>query len=107
MNGEISNPIFGNLDYDILAIGNHELYVTEVAYSHFYNFSKIYGDRYLTSNVEIRNPETNEFETLGNKYRYFTTEQGMLYQFAGFACATTLTLSRTARHGLRRSLQLH
>ncbi|KAF2493009.1 ser/Thr protein phosphatase family [Lophium mytilinum] len=77
LNGEISNPIFENIDYDLLTIGNHELYVTEIAYETFSNFSKRYGDRYLTSNVQIINPSTGEYEYIGKKYRYFTTEQGL------------------------------
>lgn len=77
VNGNVSNAIFQNIDYDLLSIGNHELYVTDIAYSHFYNFSKVYGDRYVTSNVQIRNPETGQFEYMGSKYRYFTTEQGL------------------------------
>jgi 2',3'-cyclic-nucleotide 2'-phosphodiesterase (5'-nucleotidase family) len=77
-NGNISNVIFENVDYDLLTIGNHELYVTEIAYETFSNFSKVYGDKYLTSNVQIINPATNQFEYIGEKYRYFTTEQGKL-----------------------------
>ncbi|KAF2265336.1 Metallo-dependent phosphatase [Lojkania enalia] len=89
-NGNVSNAIFENIDYDLLSIGNHELYVTEVAYETFSNFSKVYGDRYLTSNVQIINPATGEFEYVGAKYRYFTTEQGLrimafgvLFDFTG------------------------
>lgn len=77
-NGNISNAIFENVDYDLLSIGNHELYVTEIAYETFSQFSKVYGDRYVTSNVQIINPATGEFEYIGAKYRYFTTEQGKL-----------------------------
>jgi 2',3'-cyclic-nucleotide 2'-phosphodiesterase (5'-nucleotidase family) len=76
-NGAVSNPIFENIDYDLLTIGNHELYVTEIAYETFSNFSKVYGDKYLTSNVQIINPVTGEFEYIGAKYRYFKTDQGM------------------------------
>ena len=75
-NGNVSNAIFENLDYDLLTIGNHELYVTEIAYETFNNFSKVYGDKYLTSNVQIKNPATGQFEYIGSRYRYFTTEQG-------------------------------
>ena len=57
--------------------GNHELYVTEIAYETFSNFSKVYGDKYITSNVEIINPSTGQFEYIGSKYRYFTTDHGM------------------------------
>jgi 2',3'-cyclic-nucleotide 2'-phosphodiesterase (5'-nucleotidase family) len=73
-----------------LTIGNHELYVTEIAYETFSNFSKVYGDKYLTSNVQIRNPTTGQFEYIGSPYRYFTTERGLnvmafgvLFDFTG------------------------
>ena len=75
-NGLVSLPIFENVDYDLLTIGNHELYVKDVAYEHFYQFAKIYGDRYVTSNVEILNPQTGRFEFIGKPYRYFTTDMG-------------------------------
>lgn len=60
----------------VLRVGNHELYVTEVAYQDFYNFSTFWGDRYLTSNVEILNPTTNAWEYIGSRYKYFTTKHG-------------------------------
>ncbi|OWY51488.1 Secreted protein [Alternaria tenuissima] len=89
-NGNVSNVIFENVDYDLLTIGNHELYVTEIAYETFSNFSKVYGDKYLTSNVQIINPATGQFEYIGSRYRYFTTEQGLrimafgvLFDFTG------------------------
>ncbi|ORX95050.1 Metallo-dependent phosphatase-like protein, partial [Clohesyomyces aquaticus] len=89
-NGKISNAVFEHIDYDLLTIGNHELYVTEIAYETFSNFSKVYGDKYLTSNVQIINPKTGQFEHIGAKYRYFTTEQGLrimsfgvLFDFTG------------------------
>ncbi|KAF2113951.1 Metallo-dependent phosphatase-like protein [Lophiotrema nucula] len=89
-NGNVSNLIFENVDYDLLTIGNHELYVTEIAYETFGQFAKVYGDRYLTSNVQIINPATGALEYIGAKYRYFTTEQGLrvmafgvLFDFTG------------------------
>lgn len=77
VNGQLSNPIFESIDYDLLTIGNHELYVSEIAYETFSQFSKAYGEKYLTSNVQIYNPTSNEYEYIGKKYRYFTTEKGM------------------------------
>ncbi|KAL8830458.1 MAG: hypothetical protein Q9191_001420 [Dirinaria sp. TL-2023a] len=51
---------------------------------------KIYGERYLTSNVQILNNSTGQFEYIGNKYRYFTTAHGLrimafgvLFDFTG------------------------
>ncbi|KAF7507007.1 hypothetical protein GJ744_011031 [Endocarpon pusillum] len=89
-NGVISNRIFAEVDYDILAIGNHELYVTDIAYLHFTQFARRYGDRYVTSNVQIRNNATGEFEYIGVPHRYFTTQQGLrimafgvLFDFTG------------------------
>ena len=76
-NGAISNVIFENVDYDLLTIGNHELYVTDIAYETFNQFSKVYGERYVTSNVQIINPATGAFEHVGSKYRYFTTAHGL------------------------------
>ena len=70
--------------------GNHELYVTDIAYETFNQFSKVYGERYLTSNVQILNNSTGQFEYIGNKFRYFTTAHGLrimsfgvLYDFTG------------------------
>lgn len=77
VNGQLSNPIFEKIDYDLLTIGNHELYVTEIAYETFSQFSEAYGARYLTSNVQIYNPNTTNYEYIGKTHRYFTTEHGM------------------------------
>ena len=89
-NGAISNPIFEEIDYDVLTIGNHELYVTDIAYETFGQFAKVYGDRYVTSNVQILNNATGQFEYIGKQYRYFTTAHGLrimafgvLYDFTG------------------------
>jgi hypothetical protein len=97
-NGLLSNPIFENIEYDILSIGNHELYVSDIAYETFANFSKYYGDRYVTSNVQIYNPATGVLEQAGAKYRYFTTEHGLrimaygvLFDFTGNSNASVVT----------------
>ncbi|KAG4417547.1 hypothetical protein IFR04_009277 [Cadophora malorum] len=89
-NGVLSNPIFDEIDYDVLTIGNHELYVSEIAYEHFYNFSKVWGEKYVTSNVQILNPATGAFDYIGAKYRYFSTAHGLrimtfgvLFDFTG------------------------
>jgi 2',3'-cyclic-nucleotide 2'-phosphodiesterase (5'-nucleotidase family) len=31
-NGVLSNPIFDEIEYDVLTIGNHELYLSDIAY---------------------------------------------------------------------------
>lgn len=109
VDGTESMPIFNEIDYDILTIGmypiwnfstsresanltlgNHELYVTEVAYQMFNDYAGKWGDKYITSNVKILNPKTNKFEYVGATHRYFTTPKGVrimafgvLYDFTG------------------------
>src|SRR3954462_9430644 len=87
---------------DELNLGNHELYVTDIAYETFANFSKVWGEKYLTSNVEIINPATGSFETIGNKYRYFKTAHGLrimafgvLYDFTGNSNVSRVTKAAT------------
>ena len=93
-NGLVSNIIFENIDYDLLTIGpipsppkcidyligsgNHELILEDIAYETLNGFSKVYGERYLTSNVQILNKATKRYEYIGQKYRYFTTRHGRL-----------------------------
>lgn len=77
VDGELSNVVFEKLDYDLLTIGNHELYYADIAYQDYNEFSKAWGDKYLTSNVQILNTTTDEYQYLGNQYRYFTTENGL------------------------------
>lgn len=82
----------------MLTIGNHELYVTEIAYETFSQFAKVYGDRYVTSNVKILNRDTGKFEFVGVPYRYFTTAQGLrimafgvLFDFTGNSNVSQVT----------------
>lgn len=101
LNGEVTNSIHTQIDYDLLAIGNHELYETDIAYETFSNFSKVYGEKYLTSNVEIINKATGEYETIGHKYRYFTTKHGLrimafgvLFDFTGNSEVSRVTTAK-------------
>jgi len=82
--------------------GNHELYVTDIAYETFSQFSKVYGERYLTSNVQIINPATGKFEYIGAKYRYFTTKHGIPQLSKTAKRAYADYDSRAPNHGLRR-----
>lgn len=100
VNGEYSNPIFEMVDIDLLSIGNHELYLSEIAYETFSQFSKVYGDKYLTSNVQIYNPNTSNYENIGHKYRYFTTEQGMYIDMKSNPW-NQLIIYRFKNHGFR------
>lgn len=82
-NGKVTNPIFENIDYDLLTPGNHELGAVDVAYNTFNEFAKVYGDRYLTSNIDIcencqnGEPDEKKWVSMGNRFRYFQTTQGL------------------------------
>lgn len=96
-NGNISNPIFEKIPYDVLTIGNHELYVSDIAYEHFNQFAAAYGKHYVNSNVKIMNKTSGKYEVVGNQYRYFTTPMGLkimtygvLYDFTGNSNASQI-----------------
>lgn len=82
-NGKVTNPIFENIDYDLLTPGNHELGAVDVAYNTFTEFAKVYGDRYLTSNIDIcencqnGDPDEKKWVSMGHRFRYFQTKQGL------------------------------
>ncbi|CAH6720907.1 uncharacterized protein CLIB1444_04S10616 [[Candida] jaroonii] len=70
-NGNKSLPIFAKQDYDILTIGNHELYEWENSKTEYEFIASHYGENYVCTNVEIL--DNDEWKTIGNKYRYFET----------------------------------
>ncbi|THC87853.1 hypothetical protein EYZ11_012702 [Aspergillus tanneri] len=82
ISGRVSNKIFENLDYDLLTIGNNDLYSIDGAKDIHANFSKLYGDRFLTSNVDIK--IDNSFVPIGQRYRHFTTARGLRIVAFGF-----------------------
>lgn len=45
--------------------------------THSYLTRRSRGDRYLTSNVQIFDPATEKFSYTGQKYKYFTTKNGL------------------------------
>ena len=65
-NGKLTIPIFKQLPYDLLSIGNHELYTTEIANDTYRNFAPNWGGRYITSNVDfidngVQKPFSNRY----------------------------------------------
>ncbi|KAI1391267.1 Metallo-dependent phosphatase-like protein [Hypoxylon trugodes] len=75
--GEVSMKIFDHAEYDLLTIGNHELYLANVAYQALDEISTYWGEKYLTSNVQILNQQTGDWQYIGNTHRYFTTQHGL------------------------------
>lgn len=71
-NGLRSLPIFIQQHYDIVTLGNHELYLAENSQQEVDVLIPHYKENYVCSNVEYF--KDGEWVQLGNRYRYFTTE---------------------------------
>lgn len=86
----------------MLTIGNHELYLADIAQETFANFSRFYGDKYVTSNVQILDQATGQYDYIGKQYRYFTTAYGLrimsfgvLFDFTGNTNITKVIKANT------------
>lgn len=100
-NGKFTLPIFKQLPYDLLSIGNHELYTTEIANDTYRNFAPNWGGRYVTSNVDIY--DNGVPKPFSNRYAYWQTKFGIrimafsfLFNFTGNSNATVVTPVGTA-----------
>ncbi|KAG2141185.1 Metallo-dependent phosphatase-like protein [Suillus bovinus] len=74
-----SNKFLERLPYDLMTIGNHELYVYADTYDMYTNFVPHLAGRYLTSNVNItvfNSDGEPESVPVGNRYTKFTTRKG-------------------------------
>lgn len=76
-NGARSLPIFVKLEYDIVTLGNHELYLWENSAQEIDVVVPHYGENYVCSNVEYQLPN-GTFVPLAQRVRYFTTPQQKL-----------------------------
>ncbi|QBM89861.1 2',3'-cyclic-nucleotide 2'-phosphodiesterase/5'- or 3'-nucleotidase, 5'-nucleotidase family [Metschnikowia aff. pulcherrima] len=76
-NGARSLPIFAQLHYDIITLGNHELYLWENSEQELDLIVPKYGENYVCSNVEWA-AENGLFVPFAQRYRYFTTPQQKL-----------------------------
>ncbi|EIE78950.1 hypothetical protein RO3G_03655 [Rhizopus delemar RA 99-880] len=88
--GEVTQPLITNIPYDILTIGNHELYVDNITTDTVRHFVPHWNGRYLAANVYFKDLQTNKTTQIGNKYTYFKGEfgtrvlaYGFLFNFAG------------------------
>ncbi|KAG6901258.1 hypothetical protein C0995_014526 [Termitomyces sp. Mi166 len=88
---------FTKLPYDLLTIGNHELYNYSVTLDVYRNFAPKYKGRYLTSNADITLPGSNISVPICSRYAKFKTRKGrkvtslgVLFDFTGGAKGTTV-----------------
>ncbi|KAL1918594.1 uncharacterized protein VTP21DRAFT_2616 [Calcarisporiella thermophila] len=79
-----SDPLFFNVPYDALTIGNHELYNGTIAEHVYKDFAPKWEGKYLTSNVFIKNAETNETTPIGSQFLRYKGEFGTTALVFGF-----------------------
>ncbi|CAE7188580.1 unnamed protein product [Rhizoctonia solani] len=79
VNGHEAIKSFLKAPYDVMAIGNHELYVTDVTLDVYNNFAPKLDGRYLSSNSYLRTTLKNGSSIehiIGSRYRRFKTLHG-------------------------------
>ncbi|EEB95700.1 hypothetical protein MPER_05288, partial [Moniliophthora perniciosa FA553] len=89
----LSNEFLKQLPYDVMAIGNHELYIYNITLDMHQNFAPALDGRYLSSNVNITVVDENNNTVsvpVGNRFAKFTTRKGrsvtafgVLFEFTG------------------------
>lgn len=97
-NGAVSTSIFNSLEYDLVTLGNHELYTEENSVQEYEVSVKRFGDRYVSSNVEFK-LDNGTFVPFGSKYRIFRTANrgyrvlalSFLFDFTRFNSRTRVT----------------
>ncbi|KAJ8697154.1 hypothetical protein PTI98_006952 [Pleurotus ostreatus] len=100
IDGHDSNQFLAQVPYDVMAIGNHELYIYAHALDMHTNFAPQLKGRYLTSNVNITvaDKQGNPVSIpLGNRFAKFKTRKGrrvtafgVLFNFTGNDKNTTV-----------------
>ncbi|PCH36598.1 hypothetical protein WOLCODRAFT_167014 [Wolfiporia cocos MD-104 SS10] len=100
VDGHETNQFIMDLPYDVLAIGNHELYDYANTYDMYTNFAPHWNGRYLSSNANITvyDGDNNTISVpVGERYVKFKTRKGrsvtslgVLYDFTGNDVNTTV-----------------
>ncbi|KAJ7770978.1 Metallo-dependent phosphatase-like protein [Mycena maculata] len=95
-----SNEFFKQIPYDVLAIGNHELYIYANTLDMHTNFAQHFKGRYLSSNVNITVFDANNQSVsvpVGSRFRKFQTRKGrsvtafgILFDWTGNDVNTTI-----------------
>ncbi|KAJ3096416.1 hypothetical protein HDU97_005913 [Phlyctochytrium planicorne] len=98
--GVYSTPMIQETDYDVLALGNHELYQDSVARDMYTRFGPAWGGKYLASNTEIQVNKTDGTQSwvpISQKYRYFKGTKGTNVLSFGWIFNFTGGIAKTAR----------
>lgn len=92
-----TEKLFTQMDYDLITIGNHELYRWEDTLQDYYIIKPAYGEKYVVSNVDLL--IDGKWAPMGNRYRRFKTKNqgfnvvgfGFLFDFRGNNANTRVT----------------
>ncbi|KDQ13523.1 hypothetical protein BOTBODRAFT_160460 [Botryobasidium botryosum FD-172 SS1] len=100
IDGHETNELITQLPYDVLAIGNHELYKYQITRDMHENFAPKWNGRYLSSNVNITTLDKDGKAIdvpVGDRYAKFETRNGrkvtafgVLFNFASNDKGTTV-----------------
>ncbi|KAB5589104.1 Vacuolar protein [Ceratobasidium theobromae] len=94
VNGHEAIKSFLKIPYDVMAIGNHELYVSDVTLDVYKNFAPKLDERYLSSNAYLLSTNhngTNVENIIGSRYRRRqVTSLGVLFDFKEHNANTTV-----------------
>ncbi|KAL6305140.1 Metallo-dependent phosphatase-like protein [Sparassis latifolia] len=100
VDGQETNKFMLQVPYDLMCIGNHELYIYADTYDMYTNFVPYMNGRYLSSNVNITvfDESNNPVSVpVGERYVKFKTRKGrsvtsigVLYDFTGNDVNTTV-----------------
>ncbi|KAI7856228.1 Metallo-dependent phosphatase-like protein, partial [Circinella umbellata] len=82
--GRISQPILTHIPYDLLTVGNHELYLNDVIEHTYREYVPHWNKRYLASNVYFKDLHSGKTVPFGEKYTYFEGEFGTTILAFGF-----------------------
>ena len=101
VDGQVSNQFHAMVDYDLLSVGNHELYKYEVAWNTLTEFVPKTHGRYVSSNVKISHAAprggANVTYNFGEQFVKFKTDSGrkvtslgVLFNFTGADAGITV-----------------
>ncbi|KHJ32836.1 putative ser thr protein phosphatase family [Erysiphe necator] len=83
--GLFTFEIIKELDYDVLTLGNHELYLNDAVDDEYKKLATALKEKYISSNVNYIDPETGIQVPFAQRYRVFRTKnQGIKVAAFGF-----------------------
>lgn len=83
--GTYLSEIVARQHFDVITVGNHELYKEETAKAEFESTVPEYGENYLASNLDIVDPLTKEVVPFAARFKRITTRiQGIRIMAFGF-----------------------